>query len=76
MGPVRRDSILEVQRMETLSAKKIKGAVYEDAEQLVRVQWVDYKESLVELSMSFLDAMFLLNMLKGIQKDTGFQMPE
>ncbi len=42
----------------------------------VRVQYTDQKGTWQELSMPLLDAMYLLNALKAIQKDTDFQMPE
>ncbi len=41
----------------------------------VRIQYTDLKGTWQELSMPLLDAMYLLNILKAIQKETGIQMP-
>ena len=42
----------------------------------VRIQYSDQKGTWQELSMPLLEAMHLLNALKAIQKDTGYEMPE
>ncbi len=42
----------------------------------VKLQYSDHNDEWYETEMSFLDAMYLLNLLKAIQKDTGFEMPD
>lgn len=40
------------------------------------MQYRDTKGDLIELTMPFLDAMYLLSILKGVQLDMGFPMPD
>ncbi len=42
----------------------------------VKVQYTDPQGRWHEMAMPFLDAMYLLNMLRAIQQDIGFVMPE
>ena len=42
----------------------------------VKLQYTDHDDGWHETQMSFLDAMYLLNLLKAVQKDTGFEMPD
>lgn len=42
----------------------------------VTVQYTDRSNEWHDLKMPFLDAMYLLNLLKALQQDVGFSMPE
>ncbi|MEQ9248655.1 MAG: hypothetical protein RLO21_21975 [Nitratireductor sp.] len=59
---------------------RIRGAIFEPGptpkESSIEVQWSDRSEQWHALRMPFLDAMYLLNVLKGIQMDTDYQMPD
>ncbi len=70
MGPV-----------QTLPAvDRIRGATQEgngmpDGTQ-VTVQYTDHTDEWFEVQMPFLDAMYLLNLLRAIQEDIGYVMPD
>lgn len=51
------------------------GSTPGDPERVV-VQYTDHKGQWHELRIQFLDAMYLLNILKSIQLDVGYQMPD
>lgn len=59
---------------------RIQGAVRTegfDVKRLsVSIQYTDRSKSWHELRMPFLDAMYLLNLLKAMQQDVGYHMPE
>ncbi len=42
----------------------------------VTVQYTDHINEWFEFQMSFLDAMYLLNILRAIQEDIGYAMPD
>jgi len=42
----------------------------------VVLQYTDQKEELKQVNVPFLDAMYLLNLLKAIQLKTEFKMPD
>lgn len=42
----------------------------------VQLQYTDPEEEWHQMTMPFLDAMYLLNLLKAMQIESGFQMPE
>ncbi len=42
----------------------------------VTVQYTDHTDEWFEVQMSFLDAMYLLNILRAIQEDIGYAMPD
>jgi hypothetical protein len=42
----------------------------------VQLQYTDQKGEWYQTTMPFLDAMYLLNLLKAMQMQSGFQMPE
>ena len=42
----------------------------------IQIQYTDQQGQWHELHMPFLDGMYLLNCLKAIQLQTGFQMPD
>lgn len=42
----------------------------------VVLQYTDQKEEWKQVNVPFLDAMYLLNLLKAIQVRTGFKMPD
>lgn len=55
---------------------RIQGATVEPSapkDSIVRLQYTDDKQQLYELEIPFLDAMYLLNILRGIEKDMGFE---
>ena len=56
---------------------RIQGAVLEGRElheqSFVVIQYSHRKDELYELEIPFLDAMYLLNILRGIEKDMGFE---
>jgi hypothetical protein len=43
-----------------------------EAERLVILQYTDHKGKWFEVKMPFLDAMYLLNLLRQIETDTGY----
>ena len=43
---------------------------------IVRMQYTDAQSRWHDLRMGFLDAMYLLNLLRAIQLDEGFEMPD
>ena len=70
MGPVRKLPVVG----------RIQGATQEgdgtpDGTQ-VTVQYTDHTEEWFELQMPFLDAMYLVNLLRAIQEDIGYVMPD
>lgn len=42
----------------------------------VKLQYTDRSNTWHEVEMPFLDAMYLLNLLKAMQQDVGYAMPE
>lgn len=42
----------------------------------VQLQYTDQKGEWYQTNMPFLDAMYLLNLLKAMQIESGFRMPE
>lgn len=42
----------------------------------ITIQYTDRTEKWHEVTMPFLDAMYLLNLLSAIKKDSGFQIGE
>ena len=62
------------------SVDRIQGAILQgdrtpQGSQVV-AQYTDHKGEWFEVQMSFLDAMYLLNILRGIQEDIGYVMPD
>jgi hypothetical protein len=43
---------------------------------VVSLQYTDRSNGWHEVEMPFLDAMYLLNLLKAMQQDVGFAMPD
>ena len=70
MGPVRKLPAVDC----------IQGAIQQGdgtpAGTQVTVQYTDHKDEWFEVQMSFLDAMYLLNILRAIQEDIGYVMPD
>ena len=58
------------------SVGRIQGATPEQQPtheaSVVKLQYTDRKQEWCELEMPFLDAMYLLNILRGIEADAGF----
>lgn len=42
----------------------------------VQLQYTDRSNGWHQVEMPFLDAMYLLNLLKALQQDVGFSMPD
>ena len=42
----------------------------------VTLQYTDHKDEWHEVAMPFLDAMYLLNLLRAMQEDVGFYLPD
>lgn len=59
---------------------RIRGAVLDRRATLrdsrIELEYLDQTGTVVKLSMPFLDGMYLLNLLRGLQAETGFQMPD
>ena len=70
MGPLRNLPIVD----------RIQGATLEgdgtpEGSRVV-AQYTDHKDEWFEFQMSFLDAMYLLNLLRSIQEEIGYAMPD
>jgi hypothetical protein len=56
---------------------RIQGAVLEQGrtpgQSAVLLQYIDHSNESCELRIPFLDAMYLLNLLRGMEKDAGFE---
>lgn len=63
-----------------LIADRIHGATlqpgHDPRTSTCHIQYTDAQGRLVDLSMPFLDAMYLLNLLRSMQLTVGFEMPE
>ncbi len=59
---------------------RIEGAMFlpdkTPKESWATLQYSDDKGQLHQLNVPFLDAMYLLNLLKGMQAQSGFKMPD
>lgn len=62
-------SVGQVQGAQFLPAKTPK-------ESWVIAQYTDHKGKWNQLNLPFLDAMYLLNLLKAVQLQSGFKMPD
>jgi hypothetical protein len=60
--------------------RRIEGALLVPAstpkESFVRIVYSDKQNDRYQVTMPFLDAMYLLNVLKAMQMDSGFRMPD
>ena len=70
MGPIRKLPVVDRIRSASQQGNRMPGGTR------VTVQYTDHKDEWFELQMSFFDAMYLLNLLRAIQEDIGYAMPD
>ena len=70
MGPVRKLPVVDRIR----GVSQLGDGMPDGTE--VTVQYTDHTDEWFEVQMPFLDAMYLLNLLRGIQEDIGYVMPD
>ncbi len=70
MGPVR-----TLPSVDLIRGVRIEGDGTPGGSRVI-AQYTDHTDEWFEVQMSFLDAMYLLNLLRAIQEDIGYVMPD